>query len=140
MGRNIIRNPLPRFLVYSVVALSFVGCATTKPKTVDKKPADESTATVEQASQGPFTAAQNWASEFTADKAPRAVRKTVNDWKAARVARVWATQGEYRAIIVQKSTARETPAVLLHITQSDANGWSVTGAEPATSTHLWSEL
>lgn len=138
------RNPLLRFCVYSVMALvaamGLVGCATPTPKTDDQKQADEQKTSAVETSPGPFGVAQRWASELSADTAPVAVRETVSEWNTARVARVWASGEEYRALVVQKSTARETPAVLLRITRGDANRWQVTGAEPATSTHLWSEL
>ena len=140
MNGQQIRNPLLRFSVYSIVALSLVGCASPKPKADAQMPADEQKTAVDKPSPGPFAAAQRWASEISAETAPEAVRETVSGWKNAQVARVWASGEEYRAIVVQKSTARETPAVLLRITHSDANRWQVTGAEPATSTFLWSEL
>ncbi|QDG51046.1 hypothetical protein FIV42_09965 [Persicimonas caeni] len=141
-----IRNPRRLDLVYLLACLLvgpwLTGCATT-PQTTAQTGEAETTAQTTPATpapEGPFEAAQTWASEFSADTAPEAVREVVGDWKRARVARVWASGEEYRAVVVQKSTARETPAVLLRITRGDAKRWEVTGVEPTTSTNLWSEL
>ncbi len=134
------RNPSLPVLVYSLMAaLWFGGCATPREEP-DADPTAGAQATAEPAPNGPFEVARGWVDAFSADEAPDAVRQVVGGWKTAQLARVWAAGEEYRAVVVQKSTARETPAVLLRITHSDASGWEVSGVEPTTSTHLWSEL
>lgn len=138
------RNPRRLILVFLVVGLLvaglwLTGCATPPSESDEADPAPQQTA-AKPALNGPFEVAQTWASEFSPGTAPEAVREVVGEWSRAQVARVWASGGEYRAVIVQKSTARETPAVLLRITKGDTKGWEVTGVEPTTSTNLWSEL
>lgn len=136
-----IRNRRRLIVVYLVAGLWLVGCATPQPRADDSEPNGQNTvAATTPAPEGPFDVAQNWATEFSPDAAPDAVGEVVDEWQRAQVARVWASGGEYRAVIVQKNTAKETPAVLLRITRGDTSQWQVISVEPTTSTNLWSEL
>jgi hypothetical protein len=151
------RNFCTSVVVYLFVSLVGVvlvaGCASS-PQAHDERAAGESDKDAPQAitttEAGPFEVAVDWASAVpseagSSETVPESVQQVVREWKIARVARVWASGEEFRAVVVQKNTARETPAALLHITRSESghsgsSKWVVTGAEPTTSTHLWSEL
>jgi hypothetical protein len=139
------RNPTMRLTVYLVAAVLLaagtIGCSSTASPTPDEPPTDdESQAVAQRTEAGPFEIAVDWASAVSEKTPPQGLRQVVGEWKFAQVARVWASGEEYRAVVVQQNTARETLAVLLHIARSDAGTWEVVDSEPTTSTHLWSEL
>lgn len=124
-----------------IAALICVGCAGS-PEQVDEDAREvqvEPEAT-EEAAAGPFDAAREWAATRPTEQAASGVSEIVSSWKTARVARVYALGEAYRAVVVQKSSAQERPAVLLTLERAEDGAWQVTAIEATTSTHLWPEL
>lgn len=137
------RNLIALSVVFTLTALA-VGCAST-PAAKQVAPAAAEQVSAQADRLGPFDVAQKWAAKLPALQSheadlPEAVDQIVHDWTSAQVERVWADGPRYRAVIVQKSTSTETPAVLLHMDTDGNGGWKVVSLEPTTSTELWSEL
>lgn len=124
-------------------ALGIGGCANSRAGV--QRDADRATERHVRNTVGPFDVAERWAARLTDHQSHRAnvpanVRAIIARWNSAHVERVWASGSGYRAVIVQKSTAKETPAVLLRIGSDGAGKWTITGLQPTTSTQLWSRL
>ncbi len=139
-----LRNHLFGWMALIVVALLASGCAGSHAAETPPTAASSSDKPITD-QIGPFDVAQQWAQRLDdyqrqPAQLPTNVRKIIEHWKSARVERVWAAGADYRAVVVQRSTANETPAVLLYIGSDDAGHWKVTGLQPTTSTYLWSQL
>lgn len=109
-------------------------------------PATPSSARAEPAD--PFQVASQWAAELSAPHIPDAparalpaeIARITDAWSSAQLARLWAQGEEYRALVTQKNTAGQGPAVLLRLGTDASGAWQVIGLEPATATVLWSHL
>ncbi|MFW6057276.1 MAG: hypothetical protein ACOC9W_00330 [Persicimonas sp.] len=141
------RNPITTFCVYLIAALSCAAvCLACATPSAERSGESEDAGAQEQKEgpaegpSGPFATAEQWAAELDADSAAESIADVVAQWQHAQVERVWAAGEQYRAVIVQKSTTGEVPAVLLVIARGDDGRWQVVDERPTTSTHLWSEL
>jgi len=88
-----------------------------------------------------FEVARAWAASVPGAEVPSPELHSITaSWRAAQVARVWAAGDEYRALIIEKSTTGERPAVLLYLSSDTRGEWQIEAIKPSTSTALWSQF
>lgn len=155
--KSILSLHLPPRLSAPLLAgllLGVIGCASnsnalSNSDSPASEKSDASQKTSEQARQAPksdpFEVARVWASKLPgakgdAEMLPPEVHSITASWSDAQVARVWVAGDEYRALIIERSTAGERPAVLLYISSDRSGAWQVQAVKPSTSTALWSEF
>lgn len=147
-------------LLLGGILSAVVGCASTSTSTSASasasgeqaaSPAQSIASTKAQASArrvdqaDPFEVARGWATELpgakrAAEMLSPQVHSITASWTAAQVARVWAAGDEYRALIIEKSTTGQRPAVLLYLGRDSSDAWKIEAIKPSTSTALWSQF
>lgn len=122
------------------VASTGVGCAGSSEKAEPDEAPVETRRHADEAIEGPFEVARAWVDDLDDHDLSGEPADIVDEWSVASLARVWASGDEYRAVVTQKNTAEEAPAVLLHVAKGDGGTWEVVDVEPTTANHLWPKL
>lgn len=145
------RSPRAILSAGAAALMLAAGCAPAPGQHVPGTPRDAlpGGATPASLPADPFQVASQWAARLNArpptpagsrHPLPDEITRITDAWTSAALARLWAQGDEYRALIIQKGTAEQGPAVLLRLGTDARGAWQVIGLEPAAATLLWSRL
>lgn len=137
-----IYNSMMRLGVCVIAALFALNCASSSAGGSDSDASAQTKASAERAApEGPFDVVLKWAEQpQVSGEASEEAVELIEEWERVEVARVWSRGEDYLAVVVDRNSTRETPAILLTLEMNDEGGWRVARLEATTSTHLWPEL